>query len=181
VLLFTCASALGAGVGDNPAFATALGTDSDIGEAAKDTLLNTVHLPRAIAIRASGGLAAWLAANALTQGAMLGAQDFYLLLAAQRYFLKGDGGVIVEVGTALWCSAGGFSYSAEEGVKDIAEATKLKALKTPSKKPFGTAMPEAVIGGSFIRIREHFVSLIYLFEFLPCLVIMVVVRVVLKG
>jgi hypothetical protein len=181
VLLLACAVTLRAGLGDNPACAVTPGANSDIGEAAKDTLLNTTHLPRAITVGASGGLAAWLAANALTQGAVLSAQDFYLLLAPQRYFLKGDGGVVVEVGTALWRPAGGCGYPAEESVEDITEATKLKALKAPSKKPFGTTMPEAVIGGSFIQVGEHLVSLIYFFEFLPCLVVMVVVRVILEG
>jgi hypothetical protein len=181
VLLFACASALGAGLSYNPALTAAPRTNSDISEATKDTLLNTAHLPGAITAGASSRLATRLAADALTQGAMLSAQNIYLLLATERCFLKGDTDIIVKVSTALWCLAGSRSYSAKEGIKDIAKTAEVKALKAPSEKPFGTTMPKTVIGGAFIRIREHFVSLIYLFKFFPGGIIVVMVRVIFKG
>jgi hypothetical protein len=167
VFLFTCASALGTGLSYNPALTVALRTNSDISEATEDALLNAVYLPSAITVGASSGLATWLAADALTQWAMLSAQDIYLLLATERCFLKGDTDIIVKVSTALRCLTGSRSYSAKEGIKDIAKTAEVKALKALSEKPFGTTVPKAVVGGAFIRVREHFVSLIYLFKFSP--------------
>jgi len=59
------ALALGAGLGYNPALAVALGAGGNVGEAAKDALLDTAHLSAAIAAGASGGLATRLGAGAL--------------------------------------------------------------------------------------------------------------------
>jgi len=87
----------------------------------------------------------------------------------------------VEVGTAPWCLTGSRSYSAKEGVKDIAKTAKVKALKSPPEKSFGTTVPKAVIGSALIRVTEHFVSLIYLLEFFPGSIIVVMVGVILKG
>lgn len=102
-------------------------------------------------------------------------------MTAQRCLLEGDGSVIVEVSTTLGCMAGGGGYSAKEGIKYIAEAARVKAFKALPEKSLGAAVPKAVVGGSFFQVGEHLVSLVYLFEFLPCLVVMIVVRVILKG
>jgi hypothetical protein len=87
----------------------------------------------------------------------------------------------VEVNTAPWRLTGSRSHSAKEGIKDITKTTKIKALKFPSEKSFGTTMPKAVIGSALIRVREHLVSLIYLLKFFPGSVIMVMVGVILEG
>ena len=73
MLLFAGAPALGTGVGDNLALAVALGTGGNIGEAAKDTLLDPAHLSVTVTVGASAGLAIWGTTCALTQGAVLGA------------------------------------------------------------------------------------------------------------
>ena len=73
MLLLAGTPALGAGLGNNPALAPALGAGSNISKATEDTLLNTLHLPCTIAVRAAAGLAAWLTAGALALRAVLGA------------------------------------------------------------------------------------------------------------
>ena len=73
MLLFACAPALAAGVGDNLALAAALGTGSNIGEATKDTLPDLAHLPTAVTGGASAGLPVWLATSALAHRAVLSA------------------------------------------------------------------------------------------------------------
>jgi hypothetical protein len=172
---------LGAGLGNNSTFTAALVAGSDVGEATEEALLDSAHLPSAITVGASGGLTAWLAANTLAQQAVLGAGYGYLLFTAQGCFLKGDGNSVAEVGAALWCLAGGSGCPAKEGVKDIAEAAKVKALKASPEKSFGTTVAKAVIGRPLIRVREHFIGFVYLFKSFPCLIIMIVVGVILKG
>jgi hypothetical protein len=66
-LLFTCASALGAGLGNNSTFTAALMAGSDVGEATEEALLDSAHLPSAITVGASGGLTTRFAANTLAQ------------------------------------------------------------------------------------------------------------------
>ena len=72
-LLSTCAPALEAGFGDNSALTVTLGTGSNIGEAAKDTLLDSAHLTGAITVGTLAGLTVWLAAGALAHRAVLSA------------------------------------------------------------------------------------------------------------
>jgi hypothetical protein len=81
----------------------------------------------------------------------------------------------------MWCLAGGSGCPTEEGVKDIAKAAKVKALKASPEKSLGTTMPKAVIGSSLIRVREHFVGFVDLFESFPRPILLIVVRVILKG
>jgi hypothetical protein len=73
MFLFAGAFTLGATLGDDAALAMALRAGSSGGEAAKDTLLDSAHLPCAIAVRASARLTTRLAADTLAQGAVLDA------------------------------------------------------------------------------------------------------------
>jgi hypothetical protein len=180
-LLFTCASALGAGLGNNSTFTAALVASSGVGEAAEEALLDSAHLPSAITVGASGGLTARFAANTLAQQAVLGAGYGYLFFTTQGGFLKGDGNSAAEVGTTLWCLVGGSGSPAKEGVEDIAEAAKVKALKASPEKSFGTTVAKAVIGSPLIWGRERFIGFVYLFESFPRLIIMIVVGVIFKG
>ena len=72
-LLLTRAPALWAWFSDNSALALALGAGSGTGETTEYTLLDSVHLPAAITVGAAAGLATRFTANALAQGAVLGA------------------------------------------------------------------------------------------------------------
>lgn len=67
VLLFTCAPTSGAGLGDNSAFAVALGAGGGVGEAAEKALVDPSYLPGAIAAGTLEGLTTWLAADTLAQ------------------------------------------------------------------------------------------------------------------
>jgi hypothetical protein len=154
---------------------------SDVGEATEEALLDSAHLPGAITVGASGGLTAWFAADTLAQRAVLGAGYGYLLFTAQGCFLEGDGDAAAEVSTALWCLAGGSGCPAKEGVKDIAEAAKVKALKASPEESLGTTVAKAVISRPLIRVRERFIGFVYLFKSFPRLIIMIVVGVILKG
>jgi hypothetical protein len=178
LLLSAGALAGGAGVGDNFAVTPALLAGGGVSETPEKALVDAAHLPRAIAAGAFLGLGTGLGANAVAQGAVLGAQDTYLFFTAQRRFLKGGGKAVVKVGATLWSLAGGGGDSAEEGIKYIPEAAKVKALLPVSIDP---AVPEAVIGGTLVGVGEDFVGFVDLFEFFPGRIIMVVVRVILEG
>ena len=181
MLLLPRAPALGAGVSNNPAFTAALSAGSNIREAAKDSLLNPPHLPGAITVRALGRFGAWPGASTLTQGAVLSAQNIYFLLATKGGFLKGNSNIIGEVSTALWPPTDGTGGSAEEGIEDIAKTAEIKALKTAPEGSLSTTVTKAVVGAALIRVREHFVGLIYLLELLLSATITVMVRVILEG
>jgi len=73
LLHLACASALGAGLGNDSTLTVALATGGSSTEATKDTLMDSAYLPGAITVGASAGLTAWFATNTLTQGAVLGA------------------------------------------------------------------------------------------------------------
>ncbi len=119
MFFFTGTPALRAGFGDNSALATALGTGSNIGEAAKDTLLDSAHLPAAITVGALAGLSVRSATSTLTQGAVLSAQYIYLLFGTKGCLLQGDSNPVVKVSTGLWCLAGGGSCpSTKESFKE---------------------------------------------------------------
>jgi len=77
--------------------------------------------------------------------------------------------------------AGSSSCPAEEGIKDITKATKVEPFEAPAEKALGTAMPKAVIGGSLIRVGEHFVCLVYLLKSVLGPIITVVVGVIFEG
>ena len=67
MFLLACAPALGTGFGDDSALAVALGAGSGAGETAEYALLNSAHLPGAIAVGAAAGLITRLTADALAQ------------------------------------------------------------------------------------------------------------------
>ena len=67
VLLSAGTPALRAGVGDNSALTVALRAGGDIGEATKEALLDSAHLPGAITVGASCWLSSWLGAHTLAQ------------------------------------------------------------------------------------------------------------------
>jgi hypothetical protein len=181
MLHLACASTLGAGLGNNSTLTVALATGVSSSEATKDALLDSVYLPGAITVGASAGLTTWFATNTLTQGAVLGARYIYLLFATKGCLLKVNSNPVVQVSTALWSLTSGSSCPAEEGVKDIAKAAEVEAFKASAERSFGTAVAKAVIGSALIGVGEHFVSLICLLKFLPGIIIMVMVRVILKG
>ena len=88
----------------------------------------------------------------------------------------------MQVSTTLWCSTSRGSYSTKEVIKVLKDTTNAaKAFKAPPEDSLGTTMPKAVIGSAFIRVRERFVSLIYLLKFFPSIIITVMVGVILKG
>jgi len=87
----------------------------------------------------------------------------------------------VEVSAAPWCLAGSRGHSAKEGIKYIAEATKVKALKAPPEKSLGTTMPKAVIGSALIRVTEHLKGFVYLLKLLLSSILVVTVRVILQS
>jgi hypothetical protein len=97
----------------------------------------------------------------MTQGAVLNARYIYLFFSTKGGLLKGDSNVVVKVSTVLRCLTARSSRSpSKKGVKDITEATEIKPVKAPLKGPFVTAVPEAVVSGTFIRVREHFKGLV---------------------
>jgi hypothetical protein len=159
----------------------ALATGGSSTEATKDTLMDPAYLPAAITVGASAGLTAWFATNTLTQGAVLGAGYIYLLFATKGCVLKANSNPELQVSAALWSLTGGISFPAEEGVKYIAKAAEVEAFKASPERYSDTAVTKAVIDRALIGIGEHFVSLIYLLKFLPGIIIMVMVRVILKG
>ena len=173
--------ALGTGLGDDSAFAVAVGAGGNISEAAEDTLVGSSYLPGAIAIGTSAGFTAWLGANAVAQGTVFGAKYGYLFFATKGGFLKGDSNYVTQVSTTLGCLTGGSGCPTKEGIKDITKAAEVKPLKAPPEEPFSSAMPKAVIGGALIRVRQRFVGFVYLLEPLLGSLIMVVVRMMLEG
>jgi len=143
--------------------------------------MDPVYLSGAITVGASAGLTAWFATNTLTQGAVLGAGYIYLLFATKGCVLKANSNPVLQVSTALWRLTSGSSFPAEEGVKYIAKAAEVEAFKASPERYSDTAVTKAVIDRALIGVGEHFVSLIYLLEFLPGIIITVMVRVILKG
>ena len=56
--------------------------------------------------------------------------------------------------------SGSGTHATKEGVKDIAEATKVKSFKASPKESFSTLVTKAVISSTLIRVREHLVGLV---------------------
>jgi hypothetical protein len=184
MLHLACASTLGAGLGNNSTLTVALATGVSSSEATKDALLDSVYLPGAITVGASAGLTTWFATNTLTQGAVLGARYIYLLFATKGCLLKVNSNPVVQVSTALWSLTSGSSFPSKEVIKVLKNASdtaKSEAFEASPERSFGTAVSKAVIGSVLIGVGEHFVSLICLLKFLPGIIIMVMVRVILKG
>ena len=138
----------------------ALRADGNVSKAAEDALLNPAYLPPAITARAAAGLATWLRAGTLAQEAALSARYSYLLPATEGCLFKGNSYSRVQVSAAPLCSASSGCCPTKEGIKNITEATEAKALKTLTKPPLGTTMPEAVIGSPLISISENLVGFV---------------------
>ncbi len=154
---------------------------SGVNEATKQSLVGTANLPGAIAIGAPAGLATWLTANTVAQGAIFSTRYIYLLFATKGGFLKGDSNAVAQVGATLWCLAGSSGCPTKESIEYIAKAAEVEAFKASPERYSDTAVTKAVIDRALIGVGEHFVSLIYLLEFLPGIIITVMVRVILKG
>jgi len=114
---------------------------------------------------------------------VLGAYYVYLLFDPKGGLLEGDSHLALKVSPALWCLAGGRGCSSKEIIKvlkDAANTTKVEAFK-PASEEAVTTVPEAVIGSTFIWVREHFVGLVYLLKFLLSSILAVMVRVILES
>jgi len=179
VFLLTQAPALRTGIGDNSALALTALAGCYIDEAAEDTLLHAAHLPCSIALGTPRGLASRRTANAMAMGAVLNAFDFDLLLATENRLFEGDSEVIAEV-SALLRGAPGGGGTAEEGVKDVAEATKDVETLKATTKPL-THMPEAIVVCPPFGVGEHLIGLVDLLEPLLSPILPVVVGMALKG
>jgi hypothetical protein len=143
--------------------------------------MDPLHLAGTVAVGAPYRLAARPATHTVAYRAVLGAGDIQFFLAAKNRFLKSDGDTIVEVWAPLGRLAGAGGGVTEEGVKDITKAAEIKPLKTTAKDSLSSVMAEAVIGGPFVRVREHLISLVYFFELTLGAVPVIVVRVVFKS
>ena len=63
-----------------------------------------------------------------------------------------------------WPLTGSRASTAEEGFKDITEATEIESLTAPTEEIIGATVTEAIIGGSLIYIRKHLIGFIDLFK-----------------
>ena len=162
--LFSLPFAVRAGVGYDSALTTTLAAGSHIYELAEYTALSLAHLPCTIAGRASFGLAPWLAFGAMTNRAYLSSYYFLLLLTAENLLFEGDSQAIMQVFTSLRPSTSCCASTAEEGFKDVPKASKAKAFKTSTTKPFDSGMSKSVVGSALIRIAENLIGLINLLK-----------------
>jgi hypothetical protein len=83
-------------------------------------------------------------------------------------------------GPALRGLSGGCRSSSEKGIEYVAEA-EVESIEPPPEKAFTAAVSKAVIGGTFVGVREYFVGFIDLLELRLSPIAAVMVRVVLKG
>ena len=87
----------------------------------------------------------------------------------------------MEVSTSLRCLAGSGGCPAEESVKYITEAAKVKSFEALPEYPLATGVSESIIGIALFRVREYFVGLVYLFKLCFGPIILIMVGVILKG
>jgi len=172
---------LGTGFSDNSALTMTLTAGGGISETTEDGLLHPAYLPGTITIWAASGLAAWLTANTMAQGTILGARYTHLLFTTKDRLFKGNSETIVQVSTAPWSLAGGRSRPTEEGIKDVTKTTEIKSLKTPPEKSLSTTMSKAVIGSALVRVGEHLIGFVYLLKPVRSPIPMVMVGMILKG
>ena len=86
-----------------------------------------------------------------------------------------------QVSAALWSLTGSSICPAKEGVKNIAKAAEVEALKASPPESLATTMPKAVISGALIRVREHFIGFIHLLKPVLGSIIAVMVGMIFKG
>ncbi len=114
-------------------------------------------------------------------GAQLGALYFDFLLAPEGGFFKRYSCFILQVGAALRRMAGGVRHATEEGLKDIAEAAEVKALKAACEEAVRVNVSEVVITSALVGVGKYLEGLAYFLELRLCPVIAVAVGVILKG
>ncbi len=87
----------------------------------------------------------------------------------------------MHVSASLRSAAIGGSSATEESIEDFPEAAKVYTFETTSIERLVAAMPETVVGSTFIRVGEHLVGFVNFLEFICGSILMVVVGVVSKG
>ena len=165
-------------IGDDRALALAGRTGGNVHVLAEQRLLDAANLAAAIARGALGAVAARGLALAAAIRAALRPLEIDLLLGTEDRFFEIDRQPRLQIGTALGAGASG-GGAAEEGVEDVAEAAHRIEAGEALAAGFGVA--KAVVAGSLLRIGEHLVGRVHLFEASLGAVVFVAVRVVFHG
>ena len=173
--------ALRARLGNDLSLALAPVAYGRVNKTAEEAALDAAHLAAAVAVRTTDRLTAWLGTGTTAGGAQFSAFYFNFLFTPESSFLKGDGYLVLQVGTPLWGAAVGMRHATEKSVKDIAETAEVEALKAAGENAVGINVAKVVVAGALIGVGEHLEGLIYFLELRLRAVITVAVRVVLKG
>ncbi len=156
-----------------------LGTGGEVDELAEEAAGDPPHLAVAAAGGAARELRARLGAIAAAAGTAFVASDFDLLLAAEGCLLKVDLDVNAAVGAPLALTGAAAGGAAEEGVEDVAEATKVEPLERPSEvEALEPRVAVAVVGGALLRVGEDLIRLADLLELGLSPVLFVAIRVI---
>jgi hypothetical protein len=100
--------------------------------------------------------------------ARLIAGDLDLFLATKDGFLETNGHPGVNVLSPARCPAGGCpsgTKACEKALKEVIKSAKTEIGKVTEASALQAGMAKAVIGRSSLRIGEHFIGLVDLFEF----------------
>ena len=145
--------------------ALADGTGGNADEGTQDGALHLPDLAGTIAFRTTDRRRSRLRPRASTLRAYLVARDLDLFLAPEDRLLKGQLQVITQIGATPRSPAGGGTKpkpAPEDLLEDLKRITKAKVISKAS-----TARPdvtEAVVGDTFLRIREHLVGFVDLLK-----------------
>ena len=133
--------------------------------------LTHLHLTAAMAGGASLGRGAWFGAAAVAGFALVPAWDFELCVFAVRSFFQRDFHGVTEVVASVHLTAAATTTTllAKDVTKDVAKRfTKTTAkIATPwaaTHVGVHARMAVLVVGGTLLRVRQHFVGLFDLFE-----------------
>jgi hypothetical protein len=98
----------------------------------EQALLDTFYLSAAVAVRAAAGLASRTGAAAIAVGTLLGTVNPDIGTATECCFFKGDGYLMMQVGSAPGAST---SAASAESIEEILENTAESGTKAKSPNP----------------------------------------------